>query len=168
MDNLLTIDLDQLPTSMESLISLVDSDGWAVVNNPNPADRLHLRVEPKRGAKSLGKFYNGTPVQVHETNGNWCRVSIGLDGHLEGWMMKEYLAFGEQMQDVDCVFPQLGLKEELQNALAYADQDMDGNGYRMNGTIWIAGVVEDDLYVILTNRGETGYMPQEWFWAGNG
>ena len=168
MDNLLTIDLNQLPTSMESLISLVDPDGWAVVNNPNPADRLHLRVEPKRGAKSLGKFYNGTPVQVHETEGDWCRVSIGLDGHLEGWMMKEYLAFGEQMQDVDCVFPQLGLKEEHQNAPAYADQDMDGNGYHLNGTIWIAGVVDDELYVILTNRGETGYMPQEWFWEGNG
>lgn len=168
MDNLLTIDLNQLPTSMESLISLVDPDGWAVVNNPNPADRLHLRVEPKRGAKSLGKFYNGTPVQVHETEGDWCRVSIGLDGHLEGWMMKEYLAFGEQMQDVDCVFPQLGLKEEHQNAPAYADQDMDGNGYHLNGIIWIAGVVDDELYVILTNRGETGYMPQEWFWAGNG
>lgn len=168
MDNLLTIDLNQLPTSMESLISLVDPDGWAVVKNPNPADRLHLRVEPKRGAKSLGKFYNGTPVQVHETEGDWCRVSIGLDGHLEGWMMKEYLAFGEQMQDVDCVFPQLGLKEEHQNAPAYADQDMDGNGYHLNGTIWIAGVVDDELFVILTNRGETGYMPQEWFWAGNG
>lgn len=168
MDNLLTFDLNQLPTSMESLISLVDPDGWAVVNNPNPADRLHLRVEPKRGAKSLGKFYNGTPVQVHETKGDWCRVSIGLDGHLEGWMMKEYLAFGEQMQDVDCVFPQLGLKEEHQNAPAYADQDMDGNGYHLNGTIWIAGVVDDELFVILTNRGETGYMPQEWFWAGNG
>ena len=168
MDNLLTIDLNQLPTSMDSLISLVDSDGWAVVNNPDPADRLHLRVEPKRGAKSLGKFYNGTPVQVHETKGDWCRVSIGLDGHLEGWMMKEYLVFGAQMQDVDCVFPQLSLKEERQNALAYADQDMDGNGYRLNGTIWIAGVVEDELYVILTNRGETGYMPQEWFWEGNG
>ena len=168
MDNLLTIDLNQLPTSMESLISLVEPDGWAVVNNPNPADRLHLRVEPKRGAKSLGKFYNGTPVQVHEIKGDWCRVSIGLDGHLEGWMMKEYLAFGEQMQDVDCVFPQLGLKEELQNALAHTNQDMSGEGYRMHGTMWIAGVVDDELYVILTNRGETGYMPQEWFWEGNG
>ena len=168
MDNLLTIDLNQLPTSMESLISLVDPDGWAVVNNPNPADRLHLRTEPKRGAKSLGKFYNGTPVQVHEIKGDWCRVSIGLDGHIEGWMMKEYLAFGEQMQDVDCVFPQLGLKEEHQNAPAYTDQDMDSTGYRLNGTIWIAGVVDDELYVILTNRGETGYMPQEWFWEGNG
>ena len=166
--DLLTIDLNQLPTSMESLISLVDPDGWAVVNNPKPADRLHLRVEPKRGAKSLGKFYNGTPVQVHETKGDWCRVSIGLDGHLDGWMMKEYLAFGEQMQDVDCVFPQLGLKEELQNALAHTNQDMSGEGYRMHGTMWIAGVVDDELYVILTNRGETGYMPQEWFWEGNG
>ena len=34
--------------------------------------------------------------------------------------------------------------------------------------MWIAGVVDDELYVILTNRGETGYMPQEWFWEGNG
>ena len=82
--------------------------------------------------------------------------------------MKEYLAFGEQMQDVDCVFPQLGLKEELQNAFAHTNQDMSGEGYRMHGTMWIAGVVDDELYVILTNRGETGYMPQEWFWEGNG
>ena len=168
MNNLLTIDLNQLPTSMDSLLSLIDSDGWAVVNNPDPADRLHLRVDPKRGAKSLGKFYNGTPVRVHETKGDWCRVTIGLDGHLEGWMMKEFLAFGAQMQDVDCVFPQLCLKEEHQDALAYADQDMDGNGYRLNGNVWIAGVVDDELYVILTTRGETGYMPQEWFWEGNG
>ena len=63
---------------------------------------------------------------------------------------------------------QLCLKEEHQDALAYADQDMDGNGYRLNGTVWIAGVVDDELYVILTTRGETGYMLQEWFWEGNG
>ena len=56
----------QLPNSVEALPAAMDKTGWAVVNNPNPADRLHLRVSPERGATSLGKFYNGTPVQVLE------------------------------------------------------------------------------------------------------
>ena len=68
-----------------------------MVNNPNPADRLHLRVSPERGATSLGKFYNGTPVRVLEERGDWVQVEIGLDGNLTGWMMKKYLAFGEAM-----------------------------------------------------------------------
>ena len=72
------------------------------------------------------------------------------------------------MQDADCVFPQLCLKEEQQNAIAYADQNMDGNGYRLNGTVWIAGVVDNKRYVIHTTHGKTGYMSQEWFWKGNG
>ena len=37
-----------------------------------------------------------------------------------------------------------------------------GNGY------WLVGVVEDELYIILTETGETGYAPQDWFWEGNG
>lgn len=169
MDNLLTIDLNLLPASEEALYSWVDTEGWAVVNNPRAEDRLHLRVQPKRSAESLGKFYNGTPVQVHETKGDWCRVSIGLDGHLEGWMMKEYLAFGKRMQDVDCVFPQLILMDERENAPAYTDWKMhERDADRLKGNVWIIGVVEDDLFVVLTDYGETGYMPQAWFWEGNG
>lgn len=37
-----------------------------------------------------------------------------------------------------------------------------GNGY------WLVGVVGDELYVILTETGRTGYAPQDWFWEGNG
>lgn len=169
MDNLLTMNLTLLPTSEEDVYALVDTDGWAVVNNPDPKDRLHLRVQPKRSAESLGKFYNGTPVQVHETKGDWCRVTIGLDGRLEGWMMKEYLAFGDQMQHVDCVFPPLSLKEERENTPAYANRQMNRQeAVQLSGMIWVVGVVDDDLFIVLTTRGETGYMPQEWFWEGNG
>ena len=169
MANVLTTDLKQLPDTEESLHSLMITEGWAVVNNPDPNDRLHLRVQPKRSAESLGKFYNGTPVQVHEVDGDWCRVSIGLDGHLEGWMMRQYLAFGAQMEEVDCVFPQLVLKDEWRDASAYADPSMKEHPFhRIQGALWIAGVVEDELYIVLTPLGETGYMPQEWFWAGNG
>ena len=42
---------------------------YAVVNNPDPADMLNLRVKPDTGAISLGKFYNGTPVTILRTEG---------------------------------------------------------------------------------------------------
>ena len=32
----------------------------AAINNPNPKDRLHLRIKAYGNAKSLGKYYNGT------------------------------------------------------------------------------------------------------------
>ena len=37
-----------------------------------------------------------------------------------------------------------------------------------DGAYWIVGVVEDDLYIVLTETGKTGYAPQEWFSEGNG
>ena len=32
---------------------------------------------------------------------------------------------------------------------------------------WIAGVVGDALYILLDSDGNTGYLPQSWFWNGN-
>lgn len=32
----------------------------------------------------------------------------------------------------------------------------------------VVGVVEDRLYILLTDDGETGYVPQAWLFDGNG
>ncbi len=65
------------------------SGAFACVNNPNPADRLHLRVAPSQGAKSLGKYYNGVRVVVlGSTSGDWTKVSIG---NLTGYMDSDFL-----------------------------------------------------------------------------
>ena len=67
-------------------------DAYAVVHNPNAADRLNLRAAPSKEAKSLGKYYNGVEVQILEDlNNGWVRVQIGRRGTAEGYMMKEYL-----------------------------------------------------------------------------
>ena len=34
-------------------------NAYAVVHNPDAADRLNLRAAPNREAESLGKYYNG-------------------------------------------------------------------------------------------------------------
>ncbi len=65
--------------------------GSASIANPNPADRLNLRTQPRSGAPSLGKYYNGVQVDVYEAiPGGWSRVNVG---GLDGYMQSQYLDF---------------------------------------------------------------------------
>ncbi|HHU02951.1 MAG TPA: hypothetical protein GXZ91_07455 [Christensenellaceae bacterium] len=70
------------------------SDCVAVVNNPNPADRLYLRTKPERNVVSKGKYYNGTLVHVTENKNGWAKVYICGE---KGYMQSKYLAFGEEV-----------------------------------------------------------------------
>ncbi len=163
---LFSVDLPALPT-VDRLASELDRSGWAKVNNPDPADRLHLRTQPDRAAESLGRFYNGTPVQVLEQQGEWCRVQIGVDGRLTGWMMKEYLAFGDQMDAVDCAFPEQVLLGQYEGQPLYASKKLDDRTM-LEGELWVVGLADGGLYVLLTPDGGTAYAPISWFFEGNG
>ena len=135
----------------------LDRTGWAVVNNPNPADRLHLRTEPTRSSRSQGKLYNGTPLLVLGSRGGWTKVQLGLGSSARvGWMMTEYLAFGDDMDRVKAVWPQLCFREEYE-----ASNRLDG-GFR------VVGVEGDVQYLLLGDDGEVMYVPQHWLWEGNG
>lgn len=59
-----------------------------MVSNPRPSERLNLREEPSKQAKSLGKFYSGTPVKAHKTSGSWSYVTIGAQS---GWVDSAFL-----------------------------------------------------------------------------
>ncbi len=134
----------------------LDQSGWAVVNNPDPADRLHLRTEASRSSASQGKFYNGTPVFVLKRNGEWTQVQIGFGNTaLTGWMMTEFLTFGADMDRVASAFPDLCFREEYQSY----DQT--------NGAYWVAGV-EEDVYILLGHDGRVEYVPQTWLFEGYG
>ena len=138
----------------------IDQSGWAVVNNPDPADRLHLRAKASKSGDSLGKFYNGTPVQVLERKGDWTRVQIGFGSTARtGWMMTKYLAFGADMDKVHDAFPDLFFRDE------YEAQNTFSGGY------WVVGVEEEgriDQYILLGTDGKVMYVQQKWLWGGNG
>ncbi len=168
--DLLTADFDAVPRTEEALKSAVDAGGWAVVNNPDPKDRLHLRVRPDKSADSLGKFYNGTPLRVLETKGDWCRVSLGNDG-LTGWMMKKFLAFSDAASGVSPVFPDLSMREEYEGRemTAWADGEKKTPMTLTQGETWEIMGVKDRLYILISREsGNVAYAPVDWFWEGNG
>lgn len=160
-------DLATLPGTREALAAALNRDGWAVVRNPDPADRLHLRVKPDRSAESLGKFYNGTPLRLLGQEGDWTRVALGTEGP-EGWMMTHYLAFGGEMDEVEPVFPQLMYVLEQEERQPAYSAPRKGTEKELAGSIYVVGVVEDEFYILLTDLGDAGYVPQSWLWEGNG
>jgi hypothetical protein len=164
----------QYPQDFNSAAETLTLDGYALVNNPNPADRLHLREEPSTDSRSIGKYYNGAPVKIEEDLGDWARVTVA---GVEGYMMKQYLAVGAEMLNVQSAFAQLFIKPELagQELSVYVSPDyqsaLAGVSYdRGTGReeITVIGLVGDDWLHVVTGDGIAGYMPAKDFYPGNG
>lgn len=163
------MDLNALPRSSAEAEQLLNRDNWAVVLNPVATDRLHLRAKAERGAKSLGKFYNRTPVQVLMRKGDWTKVRIGADGGLEGWMMTQYLAFGKKIDEVSSASPDLLLRDEHADATPFSKPDTESEILEyFDSESWIVGVIDDAWFILLDAMGNTGYLPQNWYYEGNG
>ena len=60
------------------------------VYNPDPADRLNLRISPDKDAPSIAKYYTGAEVVVlGETGDGWAFVSTGpLDGYMDASFLR--------------------------------------------------------------------------------
>ena len=164
-----------LPQTVDEAMARMDTSAYALVNNPNPGDRLHLRERADKGARSLGKFYNRTPVQVLQKGDTWTRVRIGLGEYsLTGYMMTKYLAFTEQAKaGVGCAFPQMALRDvfSAQGVPLYRAPDAaqgEIGMFRYDRGDFLIGVVGEEWYVVLCADGSVGYVLQYMFWPGNG
>jgi len=164
------LDLRALPRTSAEAVSRLDTSHYAFVNNPDPADRLHLRTKPEKGAASLGKFYNRTPVRILEEKGDWARVRIGReDTGLTGWMMKKYLAYGGEREDVHCAFQYLSQLEEYEDTALLAEPRAGAASRgKVNGSFYVIGVCGDEWMILMTDDGTVGYFPSAGLWTGNG
>ena len=164
-----------LASSYEEMAAQMDRNAYALVNNPNPADRLHLRAVADKGSYSYGKFYNRTPVLVLRRGDTWTKVQIGRgERAMTGFMMTKFLVFEEdEKAQLACAFPQMDLKEEYRERgvlmLADPSRNAESRGmYKHDTNDFIIGVCGDEWYVVLRSDGAVGYVLQEAFWAGNG
>lgn len=163
-----TLDENDLPKTREEAVARLDESAYAFVNNDNPADRLHLREAPDRNSRSLGKFYNRTPVQVLERTGEWTRVRIGMEKPLEGWMMTKYLKFGGGDRSVRCAFEALWSKDGSTPMYSRPEDTAQCDAVWSGG--YVIGVYGDDWVIVMTWDGEVGYARRGDLtkWTGNG
>ncbi|MBR2718961.1 MAG: hypothetical protein IKB78_06685 [Clostridia bacterium] len=170
-----TADWSTLPATMEEALEQLDPSRWAVVNNPNPADRLHLWEKADRESRSFAKYYNGTPVEVLEKGKTWTRVRIqGIDG----WMMTQYLAFGKDAWQVKHALPCMFLLEEESVFPVWTEDNVirgrkltaDGDWtVEKSEHVCIIGILGEEWYhVWFPDLDEGGMMRQSDFWPGNG
>lgn len=163
-NDLTTIDWTTLPHTLDEARAAIDTSGWAMVNNPNPEDRLHLRVKPERDSQSQGKYYNGTFVRVLERKGDWTKVNVF---GVEGWMMTKYLAFGNDMEKVQRALQPQSVKETLNAATLYAAPGGEKIG-EFDGMALVLGLIGDEWYHVWAGDDQTGYVRQDDLWEGNG
>ena len=168
--DLMKVPVGQWLTRPEEAVARLDTDAYAFVNNDNPKDRLHLREKPDRKAKSLGKFYNRTPVQILSWDGDWAHVRIGAgDANLEGYMMTRYLVRGGGNRDVSCAFETLMTIEALEDgAPIYRVPDDTVEMFGRFLGDYVIGVYGDDWVIAMTWDGDVGYVRRADLWAGNG
>lgn len=164
-----SIDWNTLPTTQEEAAMAMDTSRYALVYNPDPKDRLHLREKPSRESKSLGKYYSGSPVLVHRVQGDWVEVTAIGDGWgPSGWMMKKYLVFSDSLViDLD-VMPDWQFKK---GAMLYATPSREAYCRQVtNSYEWqVVGIIgEDWLHVWNPWTGEAGFARVQDEMPGNG
>ena len=123
-----------------------------VVANPDPEDRLHLRVSPSTTSASLGKYYNGTQVVVLKTYANgWAKVQIGS---LDGYMMTQYLSDEKQASAMPLA------EGAWQGTTLYALPDIQSNSQQLNGyeQLCIMGFRDEWCHVYVPALDSTGFV----------
>lgn len=170
------MDPAKLPRTLSDARTLLHVEDWAVVSNPKPQDRLHLRTKPSQAAPSLGKYYSGTPVHILQTSGDWAKVDIY---GIQGYMMLCYLARGAAMETVQSAFPHRAITEQAatHGVIIYALPDLSSQVTGLVGKevphvsfngFHILGVVGEDWYHISVENDQSGYVQVKDFWDGNG
>jgi len=171
-DDITQIDWTTLPHNLTEASTQIDSSSYAMVVNPDPADRLHLREQDDKGSRSQGKYYTGTPVIVLHADGDWMQVMVGqtIEGGQRGWMMKRYLTFGKAGQGLHLdisAMPELSSLNEMLKV--YNDPQIGTYTYHRGDTWKIIGIIGDKWYhVWFPGTGEYGFVLQDDLWEGNG
>ena len=173
-DDITQIDWNNLPHNLEEASAQMDSGNYAMVVNPNPADRLHLRERADRSSRSQGKYYTGTPVGVTAQDGDWSQVIFGdWQSWVHGYMMKRYLTFGQPgsalrldlsaIPQLSPAFPILKVYQQPQSGSYVTHWQESHESMR------VIGIIGDEWYhVWFPATGEYGFVRQSDLTAGNG
>ena len=150
-----------VPTGFVAITDVTQTSNMhgAAIDNPNPADRLHLRAAPNKGAESLGKYYNGIEVEFlfgTENSDSWRQVLI--EGVM-GYMQSSFLDFSSDRGGT--YLPPLAAVRGTDGGLHLRTApraDAASIGQYANGTVVEVLSVHGAWGHVRTQEGLSGYM----------
>ncbi len=173
-DDITQINWNTLPHNLSEASAQMDSGNYAMVVNPNPADRLHLRERADKRSRSQGKYYTGTAVGVMAQDGDWMQVTFGdWNSWVHGYMMKRYLTFGQSGSALQLdlsAMPQLSPAHPI---LKVYRQPQAGSyvthWQESHESMRVIGIIGDEWYhVWFPATGEYGFVRWSDLSPGNG
>lgn len=131
---------------------------YAVVNNPNLNDRLNLRKEPSTSSDYLGKYYNGVRVRVVDgAPEGWCYVV--MSNSTSGYMLKKYLAFGDEANEVQSAMPVYEAPEDMPLYYRPFDESNIKLTIRKGTSFEVMGIVSGWWHIMLDHdKGQCGFI----------
>ena len=149
-------------------LGLANSDG-AVVNNPNPNDRLHLRVSPSTTAASMGKYYNGAPLMILEyRDDGWMKVGVGYPGDgkptYQGYMLAKYVTnfFGGAADKVKSAMPEYMATSTEWELYSKPSKSASHTTYCYGEEIRLMGFTDTWWHILIMRNGmehASGFVP---------
>ncbi|MBR6706813.1 MAG: hypothetical protein IKI84_09065 [Clostridia bacterium] len=173
-DDITQINWNTLPHNLSEASARMDSGNYAMVVNPDPSDRLHLRERADKRSRSQGKYYTGTAVGVMAQDGDWTQVTFGdRSSWVRGYMMKRYLAFGQSGSALRLdlsAMPQLSPAHPILKVYRQPQAGSYVTHWQENhGSMRVIGIIGDEWYhVWFPATGEYGFVRQTDLAAGNG
>lgn len=127
---------------------------------------LNMRLQPSRDSRSLGAFYSGTQVEIVSDAGDgWSEITIGGTSSVSGYMKSEYLATGEQMNNVrDETFD--GIVASPYGTQSIVLRDAPSDSYNAVAMLSVGETVRvigesDTFYYVLTSGDAVGCLADD-------
>lgn len=145
------------PTPLPDVIYAAGTEAWIL--NSKEGYRLNLRAEPSATAKSLGKYYTGTPVTLTGQTLNGF-VQVLLSGTTLGWLDTRFIT--TDAANFVPELPVITIKNRGSGANLRSGPSTSYNriGWYKHGTQLTLLGVRADGWCHVTVDGITGYMSE--------
>lgn len=108
----------------------------------------------------IGRYYSGTPVSVLEDDGgDWVKVWIGWDR--KGYMMRRFLAFGAEGEQVGSAMPFYDMEDAWQLYYEPFQASHVKASYAGGQRIQVMGLMDGWWHVRLADQPDViGFIPE--------
>ncbi|MBE5783467.1 MAG: hypothetical protein E7329_09180 [Clostridiales bacterium] len=139
------LQLDSIPMNLEDAALLLDADGFACVEREGA--KMHEEID----GEVIARCYQKLTGTIAQEEGEWVCLQLGTEEMgMQGWFRREDLAFGQDVNAVECTFPSYS---------SWAFEQMEADPYET--VLWLVGKTEAGDWLTLIDEEKICILPAD-------